>query len=269
MFIAVIERNSQSVEVEVDPDDDFDVFRFQVLSLFEDVNDEFVVIDFAGREITTMKDIIELRKSGRKEEVSAKVFVWIIDMSFNVVKENICSNELFCCDIEKTESDKSEKNDQKVEKDVIIQPRYRIIDTYFDMCFSCKRHISPSLIQSTTESPMITLHPFKCNSGQAAEFGLTLDSYCKHDDTGLNFSKVNPENPVGKYFRWHYMQAAIDQQSSYSQNSTMTEGERQVDARLRSGVKTVQVYEDEEQQRRARECIDFAKVHLVAHILLL
>jgi hypothetical protein len=283
----VCAHRSQSVEFEFDSDDDVEVLRFQVLSLFEDLSEDFVLVDFAGRELVTLQDLEELQMSTtamltnsdsngvKKCAKEAPLYVWVVDLPFPAMPHGLeCSSLVFATDKEDAEG--------------VIQPRYKIIDTPFDICLGCKKHVSPGLLQSPNV-PMTSLQPFQCKAKQAFEFGLTLDSYNQQsilaEGTGVN--NIILESPVGKYFRWHFLQAAVESQSMYAQggstgahthtdrdtdrdrdtaagrvNVTLSEGERQVEGRLRSGVQTVRAYEDPEQQRKARECVDFDKVVL-------
>jgi len=268
MLTIVAERGAQSIEIEFDPDDDFEVLRFQTLSVFDDLTDEFILVDFAGRELTTVNDLFELQScldvisTGSSGEAT-KLYVWIVEVTFSEASVSTCSSNLV------------DSHQREGEEAVgIIQPRYRVVDTPFDLCICCKRHISPTLLK-TGNVGVVNLQSFLCKGKQANEFGLTLDSYQQqvphNDDSSVG--KFSSDSPVGKYHRRHYMQAAVDIQPLYSQGGVgssagaMSEGERQVEGRLRSGLKTVQVYEDFEQQRKARECIDFQKVCQRAEVI--
>lgn len=244
MFTIVCARGQESAEFEFDrEEDDFEVLRFQILSLFDEINEDFVLIDFAGRELKTVEDLDELdvttnKKSafksstGDKEgEEAPRLYVWLVDMPFHEIFHSTCSAVTF----------PGEK-----EGESLIQPRFRIIDTPFDLCMRCMKHVSPGLLQAPN-STMMLLQPFQCKGKEACDFGLTLGSYDQQSVVAEEKTKnkqVNLDSPVGKYLRWNYFQAAVDSQSLYSQGSMsgiMSEGERQMDGRLRSGVKTVQV----------------------------
>lgn len=258
MLVIVSAHGSQTAEFDFDSSDDFEVFRFQILSLFEEIVEDFVLIDFAGRELQTLQELNELSvatnsalatKSERDHRGGSDdigVYVWVVNRSSMDYMTSMCSAVIF----------PNERGDE----DGIIQPRFRIIDTPFDICLYCQRHVSSGLIQSSSDMG-ITLQPFHCKSKQAFEFGLTLDSYQVQCRAEGFIERVDRDSPLGKYLCWHFVQEAVtSQRSNNAASPSLTEGERQIEGRLRSGVKTIQVYEDMEQQRKARECIDFEKV---------
>ena len=294
MLTIVATHRATSAEVECDLEDDFEVLRFQVLSLFEELGNEFefVLVDFAGREVTAVSEVVALQASASvsvsvsASDVSSgvsseemKVHLWVVESSFKGMCESICSSVVFL-----DEQGEGEGEGQGVSREGsggddlvaegsggIIQPRFRIIDTPFDLCICCKKHVSPGLLQAPN-SNMMTLQPFSCQGKKAFEFGLTLDSYTQQlflqSDVG-NATRTSRASPVGKYLQWHYLQAAIESQVLYGHGGSgpMSEGERQVEGRLRSGLKTVQVYEDFEQQRKSRDCIDFEKICQRAEVI--
>ena len=268
MFTIVAARGSQFVDFEFDrAEDDFEVLHFQILSLFDELDEDFTLIDFAGRELNTLQDLDELHvttsihtaaaatpcvhmsvmstEGANDDADNIRLYVWVVDIfnSYNELFTTTCSSITF--------SNGKDEND-------IIQPRSRIIDTPFDLCLCCKRHISPGLLQESSNNTMISLQPFRCKGKEAFEFGLTLDSYHQQFvmSTGevRSDKQVSPESPIGKYLRRHYLQLAVESQALYAQGGggggrggggsggmAMSEGERQLEGRLRSGVKTVQV----------------------------
>lgn len=135
MFTIVTARGSQSVEFEFDRvEDDFEVLHFQIISLFDDLDEDFILIDFAGRELRSLKDLDDLHVTttamlkrgsdgnGDGDDDGIRLYVWVVDV-FHELFNSTCSAVTFPCDQQEEEGGEG-----------IIQPRFRIIDTPFDLC---------------------------------------------------------------------------------------------------------------------------------------
>ncbi len=78
-MIVTVNNKTSKADIEVD---DIDMLKLQILSVFDDLsNDDFIVVDFAGREIVDIEDLYE------------KACLWIIPNTLNLI-ENYCSLNL-------------------------------------------------------------------------------------------------------------------------------------------------------------------------------
>lgn len=80
-------------EFEFDQNDDIDILKFQIISLFDNIDDNFAILDFCGREITSLGHILEAAYS-TGEDASMHAIIWIVDRK-SLAITSTCTKAVF------------------------------------------------------------------------------------------------------------------------------------------------------------------------------
>eukprot|EP00596_Hydrurales_sp_CCMP1899_P010285 CAMPEP_0119038026 /NCGR_PEP_ID=MMETSP1177-20130426/6674_1 /TAXON_ID=2985 /ORGANISM="Ochromonas sp, Strain CCMP1899" /LENGTH=328 /DNA_ID=CAMNT_0007000035 /DNA_START=56 /DNA_END=1039 /DNA_ORIENTATION=- len=276
---------SSLFDVEYDPNDGLDVLNYQLLSIFPDATQEFLLFDFAGRPISTQEDIDDISNTFQLEspinnEIQAIDTLSVDSSSTTNITDNriadiwcasdvYINTENFCTrkmlSVIKSDDEYDNNNDAGDVKinstndndtpsglngnegfDEFIQPAYHIIDTTIRLCHRCQKLFDKSLIVHDTSE----LLSFVCQSNQAIDMGLAY----AYAEESLKSEKFKYYNPISLYMKRVLYSQAVELISD-----SVREGgkERAFEGRIIQGCKTVDVYEDEAQQAFARGVIDY------------
>jgi hypothetical protein len=116
-------------------------------------------------------------------------------------------------------------------------------------------------VTRVSQSP--SLHRFRCESDNAAEFGLAFLPIPPNDKS----KELAEETPVAKYLQRLYLEEGVSQQPLFKNGAQADQAELELEGRLMSGCRTVQAYEESKHQAAARAAIDFGLVlkHAAEH----
>lgn len=97
LIINVVDCFGQARSFEYDPNDDYELLKFQILSLYGDLN-EFILVDYAGRTVTGNIDLLDI--TFKIEDLSVKdghqngLYLWIINYALSDL-HSICSSQVY------------------------------------------------------------------------------------------------------------------------------------------------------------------------------
>jgi hypothetical protein len=83
----------ESREIEFDQDEDIELLKFQVLSVYEGIGEDFLILDFSGREIECLENILAASYV-RPNEAFLCATIWIADRG-SVSVGSVCSRLIF------------------------------------------------------------------------------------------------------------------------------------------------------------------------------
>lgn len=153
------------------------------------------------------------------------------------------------------------------ENEQFIQPMYKLVDTPFRLCSSCKKLFDPSMIVVGQSSH---LQLFCCESDKAIDFGLAFSDAQISLEIGRSLVSAYGTmssfsvGPTGMFLRRMFLKRSIAFQPI--SNTNRSPQEQAFYSRLNSGCKTVRVYEDPAQQAAARACIDYLQIRQYAQL---
>lgn len=233
-----------SLEEEEEEGSSYQLFHYQILSLYDNLTQRYLLIDSYGREIQNMKEIYDLYEelhaptsaatSSSSPSPSNIIRLWIYDEIFLALMTSTCSSLLF----PQTE---------------ILQPYHRLVDTNFEICSNCSNLFNSNLLTT----PIHSLHQYQCLSKDAIDFGLGLVSnFPETSPDHLKSYNLQINNMIGKYLRRRFLYQALSLQPHY-QNLIPSSEELQFESRFQSYLGTILAYENPSSQAAARECVDY------------
>jgi hypothetical protein len=251
------------IEVEYDPADEFETLLCQILSICGDYEDEsdIVLVDRLGRVVASNEDVNSVSSLETEHaSLSSKAQLWHFSKTACCLS-SVCTRSLWP---RKTENG----NVDCVE---LVQPCHYMLDMPFKLCTSCTKHVDPSLLSTSEDRTFdIGLQRFQCDIEKLVEFGLVAPM------AEFSAKDKSVTKPMSLYVqRQLLLQNAIAQQQE-KQHQQQHHQQHQISqtlaeelsqkrgaflSRLESSARSVSaVYEDPQQQRAARESVDFDKV---------
>ena len=227
------------------------------------------------------------RSSSRNKVVvtNSVAEVWCLDSRLVAEDTAFCTADLF----------PATANSQHGRGDApLVQPRYRIVDTDILVCSHCRLFLDSSLVVFEP----VPLAAFVCQGKRAAEMGLLYPESSSGSERIFSLTETEASGPVGLFMKRLLLQRAIDAQPASAlgggggglptaaasaaqgleaqmQQLVLTQArikaEKEMEARLRSGLQTVWAHEDADAAAAARAAVDYDKVrefaqrHLQAH----
>jgi hypothetical protein len=248
---AAIEELKEMMEAEdISIEDDgtatdasFQLFQYQILSLYDNLTQNYLLIDCHGREVHNILEIYDLYDellaptSAATSSSSSPLNIirlWIYDELFLSQIASTCSSLLFPAED-------------------ILQPYHRLVDTNFEICSNCSNLFDSNLLTTSIHA----LHQYQCLSKDAINFGLSLTSAGVTSNDHLQGYNIQINNMIGKYLRRKFLYQALHLQPQYQNILQPSNEELQFEARFQSYLQTIQAYENPSYQATARDYVDY------------
>ena len=233
--------NNDIFELDYDKEDGgIDVLGYQIVSVVGDLQ-EFLILDFAGREIQNIEDLHDVQFSDDMPGTSnhlLQVNLWVYQPM--VASRSCCTSKAACT------------------LDSIIQPYRRIVDTTLQLCKFCCQAIEFDLL---VPGDPHQLGYFVCSGKQVVEMGLAMQVQALSSTSSFYDEQHSMPDPIRLYSIRKLLDSAIEEQQILSHSSS---DYRNMESRINSGIQTVLVYEDPHQLHNARQAIDYDRIRTYA-----
>ena len=225
------------------------------LPQFKDLSSPFILLDQQGREISTDSHWQDHYSQSHGKEISVIVLI-SPSPSLSPPITTICSRLLF-------------------PETPLLQPHYRFADSDLQsipLCLCCMRMFDPSLLHNTSVPILGQEKVFQCNSGMLIDMGFAgeeVQAGYERDRARVKPFKPTTtatcvseslDSPISLYLQREYYREMLKQSQSLSHSNEERERLTQFSRRLDSGIQTRLTWEDSEQQRIAREEINYSKI---------
>ena len=184
---------------------------------------------------------------------TAMLHIWVINPEIIDFENSLC-----CQDDILLENNEIQLSD--VSNNSFIKPKFRIIDTDMSICGHCAKFMDDSLIVSDNSRLCLST----CKGAQLIDMGIAAPPPPIDPEIKEKFAKkcklTFANQPAVLYLKRVMFQKARSLQGEVMANKDLGESMQSFRRRISSGCETVMVYENQTQQNKARDVIDYDRI---------